>query len=391
MSSWKTGGALCLAVVLCGNCALGAEPTIADMYTNKAAAAAEREAPRPTGASLVSMPSESSTAKSQKSDSSSLVNNDNCTDWSDECCNLIPSCKMCPCTYGWAEGMLLWRDNDAGNRPLVINLNTQDTLISTGDLDFDAGWGIRAGFGCRQCDSGWEFAYLGVFDQDASRSVELADELAIPDDLGLFTNNFFFADEVSVRYESQINSAEINRVCCCCCSDGTCCRRSVEWLYGFRYLNLNEDFEIESTDLQEGTSTYDVHTNNNLFGVQVGNRVRHSCGRWSVEGTGKAGVFGNAADQHSDPIIDFPAFVVRPARSGSEESVAFVGDLNLTAIYQSNSVWGARLGYNLIWIEGVALAPDQLDFTNTATSGSGVDNDGGVFLHGLSAGVEARW
>ena len=104
--------------------------------------------------------------------------------------------------------MLLWRDNDSGNRPLVTNLNTQDTLISTGDLNFDAGWGIRAGFGFRQCGSwGWEFEYLGVFNQDASRSVELPDGLAIPGDLGLFTNNFFFADEISVRYESQINGA----------------------------------------------------------------------------------------------------------------------------------------------------------------------------------------
>jgi hypothetical protein len=49
------------------------------------------------------------------------------------------------------------------------------------------------------------------------------------------------------------------------------------------------------------------------------------------------------------------------------------------------------LGYNLIWIEGVALAPDQLDFTNTTTSGSGIDTDGGVFLHGVNAGLEARW
>jgi hypothetical protein len=288
--------------------------------------------------------------------------------------------------------MLLWRDNDSVNRPLVLNLNTQESLISTGDLDFDAGWGIRAGFGFRQCGSwGWEFEYLGVFDQDAGRSVELADGLAIPGDLGLFTNNFFFADEVSVRYTSQINNAEINRVCCCCCSDGPCCSRSVECIYGFRYLNLNEEFELVSTDLQEGTSTYDVHTNNNLFGVQIGNRVRQSCGRWSVEGTGKAGIFGNAAEQHSDPIIDFPAFQVRPGRSASSGNVAFVGDLNLTAIYQINSVWGARLGYNVIFIEGVALAPDQLDFTNTPSSGSGIDTDGSVFLHGINAGLEARW
>ena len=103
------------------------------------------------------------------------------------------------------------------------------------------------------------------------------------------------------------------------------------------------------------------------------------------------GIFGNAAEQHSDPIVDFPAFVVRPRRSESGGDIAFVGDLNLTGIYHLDDVWGIRLGYNLIWIEGVALAPDQLDFTNTTTSGSGISTDGGVLLHGVSAGVEARW
>jgi hypothetical protein len=312
--------------------------------------------------------------------------------WSDNCCCLVPTSKMCPCTYGWADMLILWRDNDATNRPLVINLNTGESLISTGDLGFDAGWGVRAGFGVRDACGccGWEFGYLGVFGQDAERSVEAADELALPGDLGLATNNFFFADEASVRYESQINGAEINRVCCCCCCDDCCCR-SFEWIYGFRYLNVNEDFAITAIDFQESTSVYDVHTNNNLIGGQVGNRVRRSCGRWSWEGVGKVGLFGNAAEQHSDPIVDFPNFVVRPGRTESTGNLAFVGDFNLTAIYQINNVWGARLGYNLIWIEGVALAPDQLDFTNTTTSGSGISTDGGIFLHGLNAGVEARW
>jgi Putative beta barrel porin-7 (BBP7) len=329
------------------------------------------------------------TAEQIQPESQSIA--DNTGDGSyDSCCHLIPTSKMCPCSYGWAEGLLLWRDNQSTNRPIVINLNTQDTLIAPDDLNFDSGWGIRAGFGIRRCDNlGWEFEYLGVFDQNAGRSVELADELALPGDLGVTTNNFFFADEVSVRYSSQINNAEVNRVCCCCSCDGPCSCRSVEWLYGFRYLNLNEDFSIVSTDLQEGTSTYDIDTNNNLFGAQIGNRVRESRGRWSWEGTGKAGIFGNAAEQHSDPIVDFPAFVVRPGRSESGGNVAFVGDLNLTAIYQLNSVWGARLGYNLIWIEGVALAPDQLDFS--IANESDISTDGGILLHGVNAGLEARW
>lgn len=296
--------------------------------------------------------------------------------------------SMCPCTYGWADGLILWRENHGSDGTVVLNLNTSESLISTDDLDFDVAGGVHAGFGIRTgSGSAWEFEYMGVFDENSSEFVALTDQLALPGNLGLATNNFYFADEVSVRYESQIHNAEINRVF----SHYADSSRSVEFLYGFRYLNLNEDFDIVSTDFQESTSTYDVHTNNNLFGAQVGSRLCSRHGRWTWEGTGKAGIFGNAAEQHSDPIVDFPAFVIRPGRSASEGNVAFVGDLNLTGIYQLSSVWGVRAGYNLIWIDGVALAPDQLDFTNTPTSGKGVSTDGGLFLQGVNVGLEARW
>ena len=71
--------------------------------------------------------------------------------------------------------------------------------------------------------------------------------------------------------------------------------------------------------------------------------------------------------------------------------MAFMGELNLTGIYQLNNVWGIRAGYNVMLIEGVALAPDQLDFTFTSTSGSQLHNNGGMFLQGANVGLEARW
>ena len=50
-------------------------------------------------------------------------------------------------------------------------------------------------------------------------------------------------------------------------------------------------------------------------------------------------------------------------------------------------MWWLRLGYNMIWLSGVALAPDQWDFTNTATSGTTLVGGGGVFLHGAESWV----
>ncbi len=124
--------------------------------------------------------------------------------------------------------------------------------------------------------------------------------------------------------------------------------------------------------------------------AQLGARLRRCHCRWNWEATGKAGIYGNDMEQIQAPIIDFPDFEFRSGQGSDDGGVAFVGDLNLTGIYQLNRIWGLRVGYNLIWIEGVALAPDQLDFTNTPDSGSDLDGDGGVFLHGVNVGFEAR-
>jgi hypothetical protein len=297
---------------------------------------------------------------------------------------------MCPCGYAWVDGLLVTRDNDSNTQPLVSDLNTQDVLLTTDDLDFDWSGGVRAGYGQRFCGClSWEIGYLSVFEQSASDSVELEDGLTVPDDLGLQVNNFFAADDVSLRYESDLHSVEANLVCCCCCCD--CCGcSSLEWLAGFRYLNLSEDFSLIAFDSDESTTAYRIRTRNNLYGGQLGARARQCSGRWSWETTGKAGLFGNDMEQLQSPIIDFPDFEFRPAQGSDDADVAFVGDINLTAIYHLNRVWGLRGGYNMIWIEGVALAPDQLDFTNTGSSATLVDG-GGVFLHGFSAGIEGRW
>jgi len=69
--------------------------------------------------------------------------------------------------------------------------------------------------------------------------------------------------------------------------------------------------------------------------------------------------------------------------------VAFVGELSLVPMYRLNNSWTLRCGYNLLWIEGVALAPDQLDFSIAQTGGQ--DTNGGIFAHGVNVGLEAHF
>jgi hypothetical protein len=60
-------------------------------------------------------------------------------------------------------------------------------------------------------------------------------------------------------------------------------------------------------------------------------------------------------------------------------------------IYRLTDVWGIRAGYNVVWIDGLALAPNQFAFNNVDGTGSALASSGGIFLNGANLGLEARW
>jgi hypothetical protein len=212
--------------------------------------------------------------------------------------------------------------------------------------------------------------------------------------LGVASNVFQDGVTVNMDYRSQLQGAEINFPCCSCCEDP--CGQyatSREWLLGFRYLRLNEDLHISGAkpvgSLIE-TAYYDVASRNDLYGGQFGVRLRRCRGQFSWEGTAKIGIYYDQAGQ-DQVFVDYPNFFLRDPTSANGGSVACVSDLNLTAIYQLNDTWGLRVGYNAMWIQGVAMAPDQLDFSFASTSGADLNTAGGMFLHGVNVGLESRW
>lgn len=321
--------------------------------------------------------------------------------------------SMCPERYGYAETLFMQRDNGARSQPVIVDTRGR-TFLSTSDLDFHFEPGLRVVLGARLNDTvAVEGSYFGLYDANASASISgphPAAFLTFPGPLGPASNVFFGVDRVQADYSSEIQSAEINLVrcqcfgCCDCSGCGECsecgeCNRcptrrsSVEWLGGFRYLSLQEKFDVFGERIEFGgveRGVYDIRTQNNLFGGQVGARARRYMGRLNLEATGKVGIYGNDASE-TQSVMDFPRYYLRAPVSANHGNVAFVGELSFTAIYKLNDVWGLRAGYNLMWIEGVALAPDQLDFSYTTTSGGQIDTHGGLFAHGASVGLEARW
>lgn len=285
----------------------------------------------------------------------------------------------CDCWPQWnlqAESIFLWRDNDARNRSIGL-LNPQN-------IDFDAGIGPMITLGLRaDASHGWEGRYFSALEMNggidsSSSNFQFAHlDLTAPG----FNGPVFYA----LQYQSDLHSAELNYV-------HTWDRFSV--LGGFRFVRLSENFEWRtgragiSSEVISGS--LGMHTDNDLYGGQVGARWRQNYQRLFCDLTGRAGVFANEANQS----VNFRGFgYLDPSEiDGSttyDNAVAFVGDLNLSAGCRLTSVWAIRAGYNLMWIDRVALAPDQ--FHGFGFENQQVAIDGSVFLHGANVGFEGQW
>ena len=283
--------------------------------------------------------------------------------------------------YVQADALILQRVPLRIEQPVVLD-TAGATLLTTRDagLPMQAGPRLTLGFSSDDCRA-WEGVYFGTHSWHGTASVDLANDLWIPGDLALATFDFRFADQMRIDYSAQLHNVEINRWW----HGG-----AYSWLAGFRYVNLDENFNILARDANTGGSDYRIDAENNLFGGQLGGRLDGCRGRFAWDLTGKAGLFGNAGRQHTF-VGDFNnTFVLRDVAANSTD-LALVAEITLNAEWRLCDTWSVRAGYNLMWVEGVVLAPNQLDFTDTPLSGSAIDNDGGIFLHGAHVGLAACW
>lgn len=166
-------------------------------------------------------------------------------------------------------------------------------------------------------------------------------------------------------------------------------------LVGFRYLNLSERFDFGnrtvSTDQAAfplDTSTLiNANTHNDLYGGQLGADGCIWCRNgMKLDGFGKAGIYGNAASANATAaIIDNTGLNPPIVNAGNVQNnqVAFVGELGLIGSYCLTDHITLRGGYQMMWVNGVALVTEQV--------GGAFVTTGHVFYHGALAGAEFKW
>ena len=130
-------------------------------------------------------------------------------------------------------------------------------------------------------------------------------------------------------------------------------------------------------------------TSNNLYGVQLGiDGPIVARDRLSLAGLLKVGLFDNNATQFAGVSLQK---VVHPA-SATTNHAAFVGEAGVQLRYQLSNELTLKLGYEALWLAGVALAPAQIQRTNTTAAGVvtalGVDTASNVLFQGVTFGLE---
>lgn len=292
------------------------------------------------------------------------------------CCNQW----WCETWYTRVELLTLARNYNAQDRT-IIQTGAGDDVLSSNEIGFGLAPGISVLCGHRlDGQTALELVYFGANQWNQAQAFARPADLSLPGQLGAL-DDFNLANAMTFSLRSQLHNAEVNYF-----HDV----QNISFLAGFRFLNWQEQLQIHSGDSDLSESDYLVRLSNNLLGGQIGARVARYYNGIDLEFTGKAGLFGNRATQ-SQGVSNLGGTTIVRNVSATNGEPAFVGDLNFSATCPLARGWRLRGGYNLMCVSGIALAANQLDFTNQPISGRRVRQDSSAFLHGFNVGLEAIW
>jgi len=242
----------------------------------------------------------------------------------------------------------------------------------------------------RHGDCGYdvELSYFQIDGWSSDRTVgpdDPADWLVMKCPGNFVQTNQSFTQGMAWDYATRLYNAEFNVRWTPDCP--------VTMLAGFRWLDLRENLvgALEPPTFSWEPPFWNTTTTNNLYGFQVGADGRLlDLGRFSIDGLVKGGIFDDNAEETTAVSV-----IHKQVRSASDSTnrAAFVGETGLQCKYQVAKGLFLRAGYEVIWLQGVALAPGQIQETYVTTAPKsvqalGVNCSSGVFYHGATAGLE---
>jgi len=283
----------------------------------------------------------------------------------------------------YADYVALNRDH-LNNKKVVSspgkNLGTKKTLDR---FKFESGYRVGLFYHTGSFNS-FEASFMHVNEWEGSSHIKGMANLSFPFSNPSFAQDFFQANYAREEYKSQFNTAEVNwwyhftprRVN----------YFSFSSILGIRYIPLDEEFHLT---FKKNTyrSSYDVETKNRLYGGHIGGNLQwNPTDALSWEITGKAGAFYNPVENHlfvGD--LNNTVTLVRFQREGS--TTTFLGEAALLLSYQLGRYVNVHLGYQILYLANLALAPEQVTSRTEPTLRSRLNKEGTIMIQGAFAGI----
>ena len=306
-----------------------------------------------------------------------------------------------------------YSDNIGLNQPIVLGTN---------DLDFNEELGVSiTGNYMISANTFIEGRWLGAFNWTSSAAVDsltatgaASNLFSVFSEFGTNPNNMTqvgfpesdAANEASINYNTKLDSGELNMRRRWVTNN---CAFHYSLFLGARYVRLDESFNLAATVIDGGGITtgsidYTVRSNNDLTGFQLGGDLLFNVTKRIRLGSDiKAGIYGNQAItratiflQEEDPMNPGTLIDQTIEERNQKAEAAFVGEANLYALVYITDRWTLRAGYDLMYINGVALAVENFNSDATFLTGGGprapfINNTGDAFYHGVTGGFEFTW
>lgn len=287
-----------------------------------------------------------------------------------------------------ADALLLQRNQKFGGT-LAVREPAQSVILNGDDLDFGFEPGVRLLFGYLNGYGNLEVSYKGFLEWSEVGSVRGNDNVSIPGDLSAAAPDFDSADIIGAEYKSEMQDIEVNQFFSISqegpvdtsMMDGD----HLDMLVGLRVMLLEEEFNLAAANGGE-RSLYRISTENDLFGGQIGLRWTVRQGAWFFQSQAKVGLYANPNHQEQQVRDLDDALLIRNTRS-EHTNASVVPELEFALGYKVTPNVALRAGCLLTWVEGISLAPDQLDFTNTANSGTDLNDTDSFLAYGVTLGL----
>jgi hypothetical protein len=286
------------------------------------------------------------------------------------------------------------------NQPLILNTNdpvckngcSSNRVLGTNSMirGWNPGGSVYLSY-VPNVKSRYELGGLYLSEMD-NTSTRVADGgiLSFPFHSATFAKDFYGSQEIKANYKSLVYTMELNYWRTFSASRDS--MFSLCGMFGLRFANVSEKFSVDAYKPLTHSS-YDIKVKNDLIGLQVGLDFQmHMMQRFYWDLLLKGGVDLNriAAKVFLGDLnntVTLRNFKKQMGQNGSFAQAAAGGG------YQITDWVKLHVGYQMLFFGGLALAPDQIDYTSNGlhvsatVSPLSLNDNGYILIHGIYTGL----